>query len=361
MPAPVDWSWGEAIDVKPFNETSFATNNNPLLQTLDQKPTGPALDCTNVSASSVVPTTAQPTAGQVSMGRPEAIMRESFQLKRTNSMAGRKRPCGEISDEDATPRTTSSSSGCASSSPNKTMGEPIYGPGMTLMYPNDSSGAWEAGSQTGTWAEELAERLQASHIPESQDRPKLCESRKSIRLDHAASASELDDVRKEMAASRSKESDAYPSFPALKTGATHDEASIALGVGWTTIPLTETMLAAARGWARYIETAYPLRSVKLVWRNEGLSALLASGVSETSSPGYYLFDEDLSQGRLVAKSWERCLDNLRSQPYGFDGQNVMRAEEHRPVAVNLEMEMGELPASTSPAPPVSQEIAMEVD
>lgn len=46
------------------------------------------------------------------------------------------------------------------------------------------------------------------------------------------------------------------------------------------------------------------------------------------SPGYYLFDEELQQCRLVAKSWERAIDNLRAAGgVVFEGAEVMRSGE----------------------------------
>lgn len=92
---------------------------------------------------------------------------------------------------------------------------------------------------------------------------------------------------------------------------------------------------ASRGWARYIETHFPLQSVKIIWKSN-LPAFLVGAVTCDGSPrggrrtgtsAYFIFDESLSQGRMVAKSWERALDNLRSQPWIFDGLEIMDANE----------------------------------
>jgi len=43
--------------------------------------------------------------------------------------------------------------------------------------------------------------------------------------------------------------------------------------------------------------------------------------------GYYLFNEELTQCRLIAKSWERTLDGLRASPMNFNGAPVMFAQQ----------------------------------
>ena len=74
----------------------------------------------------------------------------------------------------------------------------MYGEGMTLIYKNGP--ATDATSQTGTWAEELAERLRSSSVRE--DRPELV-SRKSMRLDRNAPG--LDDIAKHVIPEESRE------------------------------------------------------------------------------------------------------------------------------------------------------------
>lgn len=87
------------------------------------------------------------------------------------------------------------------------------------------------------------------------------------------------------------------------------------------------MCGAARGWARYIECNYPLCDVRFVWRSRSLPAHLvsASTASQPGSSGFYLFDETLSQGRLVAQSWSSALDNLRETPVKFEGNEILQA------------------------------------
>ncbi|KAI9891997.1 MAG: hypothetical protein M1814_002192 [Vezdaea aestivalis] len=105
---------------------------------------------------------------------------------------------------------------------------------------------------------------------------------------------------------------------------TIDTFTLRLGVGWKAIgapqdsnPISveeDHVAAAARGWARYIENHYPLNSVRILLQSSGLSAYLVE-----SQEGFFLFHEDLGEGRLVAKRFEDALDNLTCVPTRFEG------------------------------------------
>lgn len=56
-------------------------------------------------------------------------------------------------------------------------------------------------------------------------------------------------------------------------------------------------------------------------KSKGLNAYLVSSLE-----GFYLFGEDLLEGRLVGRNWNTCLSNLRSHPVAFEGDEVLRAE-----------------------------------
>lgn len=153
-----------------------------------------------------------------------------------------------------------------------------------------------------------------------------------------------------------------------------DAASLALGVGWSTLPTDSTMEQASRGWARHIERHFPLQSVKIVWKS-ALPAYLVDAVTDdgreracspagrsrspwnrrTGSNGYYLFDEQLNKGKLVAKSWEKALDNLRATPMVFDGDRVMEADadeaQRHTESNNIQHWAGWKPAIPVAAPP----------
>ena len=239
-------------------------------------------------------------------------------------VAGRKRSRTDVfEDDDSSEPHSSSSSDGMSASPNK-----IF---------RTAEDAMTATTQNGVRAEELAERLRVSAFADATGRPPVREARKSIRLDLEATMLErqqLQQQHSDMMVDGGVPSETIVAATHQRGPSGHDEAALTLGVGWASVPATPIMLAAARGWARYIESAFPLRNVRIVWKNEGISAVLISAVTlEMSaagqllpgSPGYYLFDENLTQGRLVAKSWERCLDLLRSQPMQFDGMGIMEA------------------------------------
>lgn len=189
------------------------------------------------------------------------------------------------------------------------------------------------------WAEELSEKLRDL-------RPDLV-SRKSIRLDRSATTS-LDNLHKVASVSNAIDS-AHPMSSDdndIGPGAAFidqppiDTATQTLGIGWTSMPTSDpTMAAAMRGYARYIETQFPLQAVSIVWQNRSMPAYLVCATTRPrvawshtgyvpGSPGYYLFDEELQQCRLVAKSWERAIDNLRAAGgVVFEGAEVMRSGE----------------------------------
>ncbi len=193
--------------------------------------------------------------------------------------------------------------------------EPIYGEGMVLLNPSTGL-AVSAESQTGTWCEEKVER-QPNALPPLESRPKLPTSRKSVRLDPAAPpAPRLDDIAAAVAPeSPPKSSSSHPTI---------DDFTYALGIGWTRLTSEDSDIqAAARGWARYLENHYSThtRGAEILLKSKGLNAYLVG-----SHEGFFLFSEDLLEGRLVGRNWESCLNNLRTHPIAFEGQEVLRAE-----------------------------------
>ena len=191
----------------------------------------------------------------------------------------------------------------------------IYGEGMVLINPRTGI-AISAESQTGTWYEEKAdEEALKEEIAAAYQRPKMPTSRKSLRLSQASIRLPID-----LAIA------AAPASPPKTAVDRHgvDEATIALGVGWTKMESeSETLQTAARGWAKYIENHYSndIHGAQFLLRNAGLDAYLV-GCQE----GFFLFAESLLEGKLVARSWDTCLQNLRSQPMAFDGAYILRAQ-----------------------------------
>jgi hypothetical protein len=192
--------------------------------------------------------------------------------------------------------------------------EPIYGEGMILLNPSTGMSI-SAESQTGTWYEERVETESKPPSP-SEIRPRMPTSRKSVRLDRATPPpSRLDHTGVAAPESPPKSSSAYP---------TVYDFTYTLGIGWTKLTSEDPDIrAAARGWARYLENHYSqhIHGAEILLKSEGLNAYLVG-----SQEGFYLFSEDLLEGRLVGRNWESCLTNLRTHPVAFETNEVLRAD-----------------------------------
>lgn len=286
---PVDWNWSERVDCGgPISLSSPTPVPRPYFPSAAASPF-PAF---------------QPAP---------ATSRRVPHLKPTmNASAGRKRSRDESSFAD---EFDSSDMSRSSASPPKHPGFARTSSG----YPVDPT--------SSVFAEELSERLRSSSVVEN-GRPKM-ESRKSMRLSISGA-----------------DGDALPTFDARgpRDVDSHDPAAMALGVGWATLSpssASDSLAAAIRGWTAFIESRFPLSSVKFEWcKNSEPKAYLVGAVSKIGrSPGYYLFQEDLQQGRLVAKSWGNALDHLRTGLW--EGAEMLSARD--PTAVDVEvrgMEMG---------------------
>ncbi|KAK3944483.1 hypothetical protein QBC46DRAFT_165513 [Diplogelasinospora grovesii] len=235
------------------------------------------------------------------------------QLVRSSSVAGRKRS----RDEAAVNLDP----------PEKVVEPPVveepeeeweYGPGMTLIKKGTGYIA-DATSQSGTWVDEKAaqeearkaEAALAAQEQLAQARPSL-RSHKSQRTDQSRS-SRSSPVRDIANPSSSSDSLAQPVV---------DDFTFHLGIGWSRISDDEHIQAAARGWAKYIENHYPVTNAKIRLESRGLQSYLVE-----CTEGYYLFAENLRQGRLVSQTAERALQNLKFSPPAFDGIDTMEAAE----------------------------------
>lgn len=204
----------------------------------------------------------------------------------------------------------------------------IYGEGMVLIKANSGYVA-DASSQSGTWveekAEEVARKVKESLLAEQVDRerPSL-RSHKSQRLDSTAHPSASQEFLPTGTAS--SESKASPQIlPTICDTASQpvvDDFTLHLGIGWSRISDDAHIQAAARGWSRFIENRYPLSEVRIRLESKGLQSYLVE-----AAEGYFLFSEDLRQGRLVSTNADRALENLRSAPPIFDGPETLRAAE----------------------------------
>ncbi|TVY18437.1 hypothetical protein LARI1_G004685 [Lachnellula arida] len=187
-----------------------------------------------------------------------------------------------------------------------------YGEGMVLIKPNVGY-IMEADSQTGTWAEEkLEEKPKPAVSPEAP----ILRATKSQRLN-----STVPSIAEEVL----QNGELIASSPERSNGLvepTIDDFTRHLGIGWSLISASEHIQAAARGWTKYIENHYPVTNAKIRLQSKGLASYLVE-----ANEGYFLFGEDLKQGRLVSASLEKVWENLRGPLPIFDGEVTMDAGE----------------------------------
>lgn len=214
--------------------------------------------------------------------------------------------------------------------------EPVYGEGMVLLNPQTGL-AISAESQTGTWYEQASETQQAASAPISSRSNALHSdaadlSRKSQRLDQSAPG--LDDIALSSIRERLNDpssDDQYRTLnagPAPPTEPLVDDATRLLGIGWQRVDTDGDMAPAVRGWTKYIDNQYSthLCNSQMLIKSRALNAYLVAAIPTSGfSPVFYLFTEDLTQGQLVASSWEACLHNLRSTPIIFEGAAPLAA------------------------------------
>lgn len=210
-----------------------------------------------------------------------------------------------------------------------------YGPGMILIKKN-SRYVNDASTQSGTWIEEQKARDEARKLDEAlalqqqqaQERPSL-RSHKSSRLDMSsvtlsARANSSSPVRSSPGRDLTDPSSLAdsPSQPIV------DDFTMHLGIGWSRI--SDTLESAARGWAKYIENHYNLKNAVIKLESRGLESYLVE-----AQEGFFLFAENLKQGRLVSQDPARAFQNLKTSPPVFDGAETMfAAESPRPAHVD---------------------------
>ncbi|KAL6715244.1 hypothetical protein ACLMJK_007508 [Lecanora helva] len=100
-----------------------------------------------------------------------------------------------------------------------------------------------------------------------------------------------------------------------------DPYSQALGVGWTKMPDDPDTLAAVRGYCRYIENHYPLTGVEILTKSASMDSYLVR-----TTQGYYLFDDNLTEGKFIAKDFETTLELLKPPTLRFGGATLRAAD-----------------------------------
>jgi hypothetical protein len=205
----------------------------------------------------------------------------------------------------------------------------VYGEGMVLIKPGAGYVA-DATSQSGTWVEEQVVQEEtrraeaAKALQQQQNERPILRSFKSQRLEQSSAASPGQDTASPCPGSTA--SSAMTAIPTLSSDAVTqpvvDDFTLHLGIGWRRISDDEHIQAAARGWARYIENHYAISAASIRLESKGLQSYLVE-----AAEGYYLFAENLKQGRLVSRTVERALANLKNSPPVFDGHETMEAAE----------------------------------
>ncbi|KGO64033.1 hypothetical protein PITC_012700 [Penicillium italicum] len=226
--------------------------------------------------------------------------------------------------------------------------QPIYGEGMVLLNPQTGL-AISAESQTGTWYEQESEAQQAAAAPGLSRSNALHSdatevSRKSQRLDKSAPG--LDDIALSSIRQRLDDPSSNDQHRTLNSGPAPpaeplvDDATRLLGIGWQCVNTADDMAPAVRGWTKFIDIQHSahLHDSQMLMKSRALNAyLVAATPTSGSSPAFYLFTEDLTQGQLVASSWEACLQNLRSSPIIFEGAAPLGATDRpnaQPISFN---------------------------
>ena len=192
---------------------------------------------------------------------------------------------------------------------------------MTLIKPNRKGCIIEAGSQTGTWAEEKAEQEKAKAAAAAlaamtPERP-ILRAAKSQRLHLSSTPS----ISEEVLSNGQLVSTGSPERTNGHAEPTVDDFTRHLGIGWSSVNTADVDIqAAARGWTKFIENHFPITDAKIRLQSKGLASYLVE-----SNEGYFLFGEDLRQGRLVSTSLENTWINLRGPVPIFEGDVVMEA------------------------------------
>ncbi|KAF2020304.1 hypothetical protein BU24DRAFT_419848 [Aaosphaeria arxii CBS 175.79] len=229
----------------------------------------------------------------------------------SNATAGRKRSITDVDDpEENAPMGTA-----VSQLPVKPTSQPIYGPGMTLIYPDEPGFNIAADSQTGTWREEKQEREESA----APVRP-IATSRKSQRM-HAAGDATISSLN-DMAVKS-------PAGIIDEHGNTIDTLITSLGVGWKNIMTNPVFRDASRAYSRVIENHFDLTDAVVMLEKESLSAYLVRA-KQHGVQGYWLFSDSLQWCQPVGWSLQRTVSNLSSGPIPqVEGERI-NARERTP-------------------------------
>ena len=220
------------------------------------------------------------------------------------SLAGRKRSRGDVHapEEEEDGLGDGSVDTLVNGELAKPRGKPVFGPGMTLIYPEDPGYTAAAESQSGTWVEEREERqtFKFSHMK----RPSIS-TRKSQRVDSAAAGP--DDLAQLVLPPGMREATAEPLI---------DEATRLLGISWTRMDSTEALQINQAAYAKWIQNHYSsLTEVSLWFENSAVPGYLVEAQNVYNGQReFYIFSQDLKEARLVTSDPAQLVPRLKMLP-----------------------------------------------
>ncbi|WPG99949.1 Hypothetical protein R9X50_00277200 [Acrodontium crateriforme] len=215
----------------------------------------------------------------------------------TGALAGRKRgrddmhapvDDGDLQDD----RSTAASAG------SERAGTPVFGPGGTVIYPNDPGFA--AAVQANGMMVDGQEQMPFFDIK----RPTIT-SRKSQRIDRSLNGS--DELAQLVLPSDMREATKEPLI---------DEATRLLGISWTRMDSSESLQISKSAYEKWIQNHYPgLKEVTVWFENSALPGyLVAARNTYNSEQAFYLFANDLTEARMVTTDPAQLLPRLQLLP-----------------------------------------------
>lgn len=188
--------------------------------------------------------------------------------------------------------------------------------GNGIVLPRSFSHTSSSPQAFGTTSTSTSQQRPAPE--KEQDRP-LLRSYKSQRLDQAA-------ITQQQTTPGVGSANLSTSAPEAPAQPVVDDFTLHLGIGWRRISEDVDIQAAARGWARFIENNYPVSSAKICLESKGLQSYLVE-----APEGFFLFSENLREGRLVSRNVEGALRNLKGQTPVFEGEKMIAGQPTKAV------------------------------
>lgn len=291
-----------------------------------------------------VPPTSQPINNQTMPPFTEPMATTEPIAPMPSSLAGRKRSRGDVNapEEEAVDIEDGSVTTPLSEVPTKPRGKPIYGPGMSLVYPEDPGYSALAESQSGTWVEERAELNQFQRQFAHAKRPSVS-SRKSQRKD--TSASDNDNLAQLVLPPQMREATTEPLI---------DEATRVLGISWTRLDGSEAGQINQAAYSKWIQNHYPSLKEVTVWFEEKSipGYLVAARNACTGEQVFYIFSHDLTEARLVTTDPAQLVPRLKMLPNGLEiaaPGGCIRAEMDPASAAQNEVDRVEVAMATGGA------------